>query len=52
LTLFFPHVLSTWLETVNNSKIAAQALAELEMAGGRPEQAGWLDWDDLREGWN
>lgn len=41
-----------WLETVIDTKIATQALAELESAGGRPERAGWLAWDEVREDWD
>jgi hypothetical protein len=25
---------------------------ELQQAGGRPEQAGWLDWSDISEEWS
>jgi hypothetical protein len=38
-----------WVEDVADTRLATQALAELEMAGGRPEKAGWLDWNDVRE---
>ena len=41
-----------WLETVIDTKIATQTLAELESAGGRPQQAGWLAWEDIREDWD
>ena len=40
-----------WIEDVTDSKIALQALSELQEAGGRPQQAGWLDWKDIREEW-
>jgi hypothetical protein len=40
-----------WIEDVTDSKIALQALSELQEAGGRPRQAGWLDWNDIREEW-
>ena len=43
--------LMRWIETVTDTQIAIQALAELEQAGGRPEQAGWLAWDNLSEEW-
>ena len=43
--------LISWIETLTDTKIAMQALTELEQAGGRPEQAGWLAWDDLSEEW-
>lgn len=41
-----------WLETVIDTKIATQALAELESAGGRPAHANWLAWETIREDWN
>jgi hypothetical protein len=40
-----------WIETVTDTKIAVQALQELQQAGGRPEQAGWLAWEEIREVW-
>jgi hypothetical protein len=43
--------LINWIEIVTDAKIAAQALAELQQAGGRPEQAGWLAWEDISEEW-
>ena len=45
-------VLMNWIETVTDTKIAIQALTELQQAGGRPEQAGWLDWSDISEEWS
>ena len=39
------------IEDVIDSRAASQALLELQAAGGRPQQAGWLDWDDVREDW-
>lgn len=44
-------ILIKWIETVTDAKIAAQALRELHLAGGRPEQADWLAWEDIRETW-
>lgn len=41
-----------WLETVIDTKIATQSLAELKSAGGRPQQANWLAWEEIREGWH
>ncbi len=38
-----------WIETIIDSKLAIQALAELETADGRPEKAGWLAWDGEEE---
>ncbi len=40
------------IETLTDTKIAAQALAELRQAGGRPEHAGWLAWDKIGEEWS
>ncbi len=40
--------LIAWIENITDEKIAAQALTELEEAGGRPKSAGWLDWDEIR----
>lgn len=45
-------LLSDWIETVTDAKIAQHSLRELEDAGGRPEQAGWLDWETIRDAWN
>jgi hypothetical protein len=45
-------VLINWIETVTDTKIAIQALTELQQAGGRPEQAGWLAWNDISEKWS
>jgi hypothetical protein len=44
-------MLIKWIETVTDTKIVAQALNELQQAGGRPEQAGWLVWDEISEEW-
>ena len=41
-----------WIENIIDTKIARQALAELQAAGGRPQQAGWLAWDDISEEWD
>ena len=40
-----------WIEDVADTRIASQVLPELHSAGGRPQQAGWLAWDDIREEW-
>lgn len=45
-------ILIKWIETITDTKIAVQILDELQQAGGRPEQAGWLAWDDIREEWS
>jgi hypothetical protein len=44
--------LITWIEDVTDAQIAAQALTQLQVAGGRPQQAGWLAWDDIRDEWD
>lgn len=41
-----------WIEIISDTKIATQALAQLEAGGGRPQQAGWLDWNDISEAWS
>lgn len=41
-----------WIENIIDTKIATQALAELQVAGGRPQQASWLAWDDISEEWD
>lgn len=41
-----------WIETISDTKLAKQALTRLEAEGGRPQQAGWLDWDDISEAWS
>lgn len=45
-------MLIKWIEIVTDTKIAVQALNELQQAGGRPEQAGWLAWDEISEEWD
>jgi hypothetical protein len=39
-----------WLETVEDVQIAKEAIAELDAVGGNRGRAGWLRWDDVREG--
>lgn len=43
--------LINWIETLTDTKIAVQVLTELQQAGGRPEQAGWLAWDEISGEW-
>ncbi len=38
-----------WLETLEDVAIAKQAYAQLEAAGGDRKQAGWLEWDKVKE---
>ncbi len=45
-------LLSDWVETVTDVKVAHLGLQELVDAGGRPEQAGWLEWDNIRDAWD
>ena len=33
-----------WLETLEDTQVARQALAELRAAGGDRRKAGWLEW--------
>lgn len=44
--------LISWIEDITDSKIAHEALSALQAAGGRPHQAGWLAWDDIKEAWD
>lgn len=41
-----------WVENLVDVKIASEALSEIEAAGGRPNQAGWLAWEDISEEWS
>ena len=43
--------LITWIEDITDIKISFRAFSELQEAGGRPQQAGWLAWDDISEEW-
>ncbi|MBM4031522.1 MAG: hypothetical protein FJ291_07005 [Planctomycetes bacterium] len=36
-----------WLETLEDTQIAREALAELHAAGDDPEKAGWLPWEKV-----
>ena len=38
-----------WLETLEDTKIAEQALEELKASGGDRDRAGWLRWDEVKE---
>jgi hypothetical protein len=39
-----------WLETVEDVQVAERAYAQLRAAGGDRQQAGWLRWEDVRDG--
>ena len=41
-----------WVEDVTDARIVTQAFAELQSVGGRPQKAGWLAWDGVREAWD
>jgi hypothetical protein len=41
-----------WLETLEDVEIAKEAFAALKAAGGDRGRAGWLRWDDIKEGLN
>jgi hypothetical protein len=43
--------LLNWIEDVADAQDAAEALSALQAAGGRPQEAGWLAWDAIREDW-
>lgn len=43
--------LMSWIEDIADARLASEALTTLQAAGGRPEDAGWLAWDDIREEW-
>ncbi len=40
-----------WIDDATDTKIAVKALTELHAAGGRPEKAGWVAWEDAAEDW-
>ena len=37
-----------WLETIEDIQIAREAYAKLEAANGSRQEAGWLDWNDVK----
>jgi hypothetical protein len=49
ITLKEWEALLEWLEALEDIEIARRALAELKAAGGDPEKAGWLKWEEIRE---
>lgn len=42
--------LADWIENALDTQLAVGALKELP-AGGRPHDAGWLSWEEVREHW-
>lgn len=38
-----------WLETLDDLQVFRQAQTELAAAGGEPDRAGWLRWEDIRD---
>jgi hypothetical protein len=44
--------LIAWFEDAIDTKIAMQSLKDLAAAGGRPQKAGYLDWDEISEAWD
>ena len=38
-----------WLEDLEDSAVARDALAELKAAGNDYEKAGWLKWEDVEK---
>lgn len=38
-----------WIETIEDIKAFQESQAQLEAAGGDPEKAGWLRWEDVRD---
>ena len=43
--------LVSWIDDMVGARMSEQALQELEATGGRPQEAGWLDWNEIREEW-
>ena len=38
-----------WLETLEDVKLAREAVSELKAAGGDRKRVGWLPWDDVKK---
>ncbi|HPD16761.1 MAG TPA: hypothetical protein PLE19_17565 [Planctomycetota bacterium] len=36
-----------WLETLEDTQVIQQAIAELRAAGGDRKKAGWLEWAEV-----
>lgn len=41
-----------WIENQQDAAIIQQAITELKAAGGRPEKAGWLAWEAVKDDWD
>ena len=41
-----------WMEDAEDSEIARRALALLKTSGGRPDKAGWLAWENIKDEWD
>lgn len=44
--------LLNWIEDQEDAVVLEQAIAELNQAGARPEQANWLAWETVRDEWD
>jgi hypothetical protein len=51
LTMAAWEALLDWVEEQEDQAVLKQSLEELTQAG-RPEQAGWLNWETARSGWD
>jgi hypothetical protein len=38
-----------WVETLEDLKIARDALADLRAAGGNRHRAGWIEWETAKQ---
>lgn len=43
--------LMAWIEDATDTRLAVRALRKLAAAGGRPGEAGWVDWETASEEW-
>ena len=41
-----------WLEMLEDLALAKRALLQLQAAGGRPADAGWLEWSKVKDEWD
>ena len=42
-------VLIEWLEDLEDDQVVRQALEQLDAADGKPDRAGWLSWEDVKD---